>query len=336
MINLSKYFFLLFFVTISTVAVAQDVPFSQFYANPLYINPAFTGSVEIPRAVLHYRNQWHGFSNAFSTYSAAFDIPVKKLQGGIGLNILNDAQANGLLNSTQVNLSYSVFIQLTKTFDLHAGFQTGFNRNSLNAGQLIFGDNLDSYYGNHGVSQELQNLTDPNYNFIDFATGFLLFSERIFYGLAIHHLTEPNQTYYPESNSNSTLKRKYTAHFGAKLPVFTHGYNRKFFDISPNLIIQNQGIFRQVNYGIFATKQGLSLGAWFRQNFGLRYDAIILTAGFFKENWQFTYSYDWTVSGMRADSGGTNEVSLAFLIRQGEKKRNFPFFNQYEDKFGKP
>ena len=61
-------------------AIGQDVSFSQFYTNPLYLNPAFSGAAEIPRAALQYRNQWQGFENAFSTYSAALDIPVKILQ----------------------------------------------------------------------------------------------------------------------------------------------------------------------------------------------------------------------------------------------------------------
>ena len=38
------------------VAMAQDPHFSQFYANPLYLNPALTGSSIGPRYLLNYRN----------------------------------------------------------------------------------------------------------------------------------------------------------------------------------------------------------------------------------------------------------------------------------------
>jgi len=85
--NLLKYIrnTILVFVFLGfRVASSQDISFSQFYANPLYLNPAFSGSVGIPRIALQYRDQWSGFGNAFTTYSAAFDMPVKKLQGGIG------------------------------------------------------------------------------------------------------------------------------------------------------------------------------------------------------------------------------------------------------------
>ena len=324
----------LFFVMLAGVASSQDISFSQFYANPLYLNPAFSGSVGVPRIALQYRNQWHGFDNAFNTYSAAFDIPVQKLQGGIGGYILNDAQADGILKTLKVNLSYSVFIRLSENYRLHGALEAGYNQNSLNTGRLVFADNLDPNYGNHGTSGELVTLTDPNYSYADFSGGILMYSKRLFYGIAVHHLTEPNQSFYQGNENVSKLTRKYTAHFGARLPVYLYGHNRKKFDISPQAIIQLQGDFQQFNYGIFATKRGITVGTWFRQNFGLRYDAVIFMVGFMKRSWQFNYSYDFTVSGLRGDSGGTSEISLTFLLNKIEKNKDFPFFNQYEEEFG--
>ena len=50
----------------SAAAGAQDVGFSQFYANPLYLNPAFAGSQVAPRISLTYRAQWPGLVSALS------------------------------------------------------------------------------------------------------------------------------------------------------------------------------------------------------------------------------------------------------------------------------
>lgn len=62
--------------------VAQDVTFSQFYSNQLYLNPAFAGSIGTPRVALQYRNQWPGFNKAYETYSLGFDFPDRSLKGG--------------------------------------------------------------------------------------------------------------------------------------------------------------------------------------------------------------------------------------------------------------
>ncbi len=315
-------------------ATAQDVSFSQFYSNPLYLNPAFSGSVDAPRVALQYRNQWQKFDNAYTTYSAAFDMPVKKLQGGFGFFVMNDAQANHILNSFQLNLIYSVFVRLNKTYWLNGGFQTGFNQNSLKTDRLVFPDNVDPYFGNHGISGELQYLTDPNYSYLDFSTGVLIYSEKLFFGIAAHHLAEPRQSFYSGQEDVGKLYRKYTVHFGAKLPVYLYGHQRKKFDISPQFVIHQQGDFSQINYGVLATKYGLTLGTWFRQNFDFRYDAVIFLVGFLKNNWQLTYSYDFTVSGLWGDTGGTSEISLSFFLGQSESKRNFPFYNRYEEQFG--
>lgn len=332
--TLTRISCIFFFWLAVTSAAAQDVSFSQFYSNPLYLNPAFAGSVDAPRLALQYRNQWQNFNNAFTTYSAAFDMPVKKLQGGIGFLFLNDAQASQALNTFQLNIIYSSFIRLNETFRLNGAVQAGYNQNSLDAGNLVFPDNVDPYFGNHGVSGELQYLNQPNFSYFDFSAGVLVFSEKYFFGLAAHHLAEPRQSFYSGAEDVGKLYRKYSAHFGARLPVYFHGYQRKTFDISPQVVVQRQSNFSQVNYGLFATKFGFSAGAWFRQNFGLRYDAVIFLFGFIRKNWQLAYSYDITVSGLRADSGGTSEISLSFLLKSNAGGRNLPFYNRYKEEFG--
>ena len=193
--------------------------------------------------IVQYRNQWQKFDNAYTTYSAAFDMPVKKLQGGFGFFVMNDAQANNMLNSFQINLIYSVFVRLNKTFWLNGGFQTGYNQNSLKSDRLVFPDNVDPYFGNHGISGELQYLTNPNYSYLDFSTGVLIYSEKLFFGIAAHHLAEPRQSFYSGQEEVGKLYRKYTFHFGAKLPVYLYGHQRKKFDISPQLVSSAAGRF---------------------------------------------------------------------------------------------
>ena len=55
----------------SADAESQDPAFSQFYANPLYMNPAMAGVEGPPKVYLGYRNQWPGaVGSRFSTPDA--------------------------------------------------------------------------------------------------------------------------------------------------------------------------------------------------------------------------------------------------------------------------
>ncbi|MDZ7648916.1 MAG: type IX secretion system membrane protein PorP/SprF [Cytophagales bacterium] len=53
-----KHTLLLLFLGMGMAAHAQDPQFSQYYAAPLYLNPAFTGTTQDHRFITNYRNQW--------------------------------------------------------------------------------------------------------------------------------------------------------------------------------------------------------------------------------------------------------------------------------------
>jgi len=63
---------------------AQDPIFSQFYANPLYLNPAMAGSSVCPRLIFNYRNQWPAISGTYITYNASYDQYVDNISGVSG------------------------------------------------------------------------------------------------------------------------------------------------------------------------------------------------------------------------------------------------------------
>jgi len=310
--------------------IAQDVAFSQFFSHPFYLNPAFAGSIEVSRLTVHYRNQWYGFGNAYNTYSLATDMPVPKLRGGLGFHLMNEVQGEGSFHTLQLQGAYSVFVRISDRYHLHGALQAGIGRHALQPGKLIFPDNLDPVYGNHGISKEFDSYGAIDFTYADFSAGVLLFGPSIYGGLALHHINEPLFS-FSGSDDDGRLPRKLTVHAGARLPVYLYGHRRKKFDISPQLVIHSQYRFLQFNYGMLISLKGLEAGMWFRQNNGLRYDAIILMAGFVRDRWQIAYSYDITVSGLWGNAGGTSEISLVFLLKPMIRGRNLPFYNVYEE-----
>jgi len=256
-------------------AKSQDPEFTQFYANPLYLNPAFAGTNRCPRLVMNYRNQWPSLSGNFVTTSASYDQHVSTIQGGVGLLVLNDRAANGTLNTTSVSGIYSYQQAVSRKFSLKAGFQASYFQKTLDWSKLTFGDMIDPKMGFIYQTNDIQR--GGQVKAIDFSAGILGFSDKFYGGFAVHHLNEPNESLIL---GTSRLPMKYTVHAGAVIPIEKKSRDNDA-KLSPNLLYRRQGEFQQLNLGMYVSKGPLVAGLWFRGLlFGQTYrDAFIATIG---------------------------------------------------------
>src|SRR5205809_7578306 len=93
---------------------AQHFQFSQFYAAPTYLNPAFTGANVCSRVSLNYRNQWSGIPGTFTSYQASIDHTLRSYNSGIGLQFFSDKAGLGSLRTNQISLLYAYEAKLNK------------------------------------------------------------------------------------------------------------------------------------------------------------------------------------------------------------------------------
>ncbi len=308
-------------------ARAQDPQFSQFYANPIYLNPAFAGSVRCPRVALNYRNQWPGLNKTYITYSASYDQHVDALGGGVGLILMNDKAGNGTLNSTTVSGIYSYNLNVNRNFSIRAGLQATYMQERLDFDKLTFGDQIDPRYGYIYNTQE--DRPNEKHGFADFSAGIVGYSSKIYGGFAVHHLTEPDQAFIVEGSS--PLPRKITAHLGALLPIkgaSTYKGRLEGTFISPNVLYQQQQGFNQLNIGMYIIKSPLVGGLWYRGYLNgdkfLSSDSFIALIGIQKELFKFGFSYDVTVSKLNNNvTAGSWELSAGFQFECRPKKKRF-------------
>lgn len=294
-------------------ACAQDPAFTQFYANPLYLNPAFAGTNRCPRAVLNYRNQWPALSGNFVTYSASYDQYADVVNGGLGLYVLYDNAGRGTLTQASINGVYSYQVALSDAVSMSAGFQASYFQRSLDWGSLTFGDQIDPRRGFiYGTQDTPRGGKVDN---VDFSTGFVIYSETFFGGVAVHHLFEPNESLIVQE---SPLERKYTVHAGAKIPINRDFKGESEASISPNILYQRQFDFEQINVGLYAQKGPLILGAWYRIQ-----DALIFLAGVEAQQFKFGYSYDLTTNRLTTQTAGSHEISATFTFNCRPAKKKF-------------
>lgn len=304
-----------------TTTYGQDPAFSQFYANPLYLNPALTGSAFLPRLTLNYRNQWPSLPAHFVTYNAAYDQHVSQINSSFGVLFNTDRAGDGMITTTTVSGLYAYNLQVSRNTYVNAGLQATYFQRRLDFYNLVFDDMLHPVYGQIYPTAERppENLS---VSFLDFSTGMTVSHKDILYGgFAIHHLTQPYDGWY---NDNSTvLNRKWTFHAGAVIDLEPRMRGRRSLEamtLSPNILYQQQMNFKQLNLGIYLNKYPFVVGTWFRHNFE-NPDAFIFLLGFQQSSFRLGYSYDVTVSKLKNVTGGAHEISFSFLFNNPEQGR---------------
>ncbi len=309
--------FLGLLMTMLPEAKAQDPEFTQFYANPLYLNPAFAGTARCPRLVMNYRNQWPALSGNFVTTSASYDQHVEAIQGGLGLIVTND-QAGQTLSTTSISGIYSYQQPISRTFSIKAGFQATYFQKSVDWSQLTFGDQIDPRKGFIYETQDVPR--GGTVNNVDFSAGLLGFSEKFFAGVAVHHLNEPNESLVV---GTSRLPMKWTGHAGAVIPIDRRSrYSES--SISPNILYRRQGEFEQLNLGLYVNKGPIVAGVWYRGLLPASYrDAFIVVVGIQTDVLRFGYSYDVTISELTPSTGGAHEISMTIQFDCRPKRRKF-------------
>ncbi|NND31966.1 MAG: PorP/SprF family type IX secretion system membrane protein, partial [Saprospiraceae bacterium] len=176
---------------------AQDPVFSQFYASPLHLNPAFSGSSEKPKVVLNYRNQWPSINQAYVTYAASFDQFYSDINSGFGLSVLADVAGRGLYKTTSAQLSYSYKVKFRESLQMRLGISGGLINTRIDWARLIFPDQLDLEYGSVSPgglpypSDEIAPETGNSVSVLDASAGLIVFNQTFYGGISLKHLNTP-------------------------------------------------------------------------------------------------------------------------------------------------
>ena len=320
------YIITIFSLVLATNSFAQDPQFSQFYAAPLYLNPAFAGSTHLARVGLNYRNQWPAYPTNFVTYSGFFDYYIDQYNSGVGLLLFSDLEGLAGLRTNTVMAQYAYQLRITEGLSFRAGLAGSYTMQNLDPNNLIFGDQID--YGG-----QFKDLTDDDIigrdfrnNYFDFGAGGLLYTNRLWVGFSAFHLLTPINSLI---EGESQLDRKFSAHAGYKIPLrsstnynFPGGYRDVSF--TPTAQYKQQGTFSQLDAGLYFNYEPFVLGMWYR---GIPFktvegnpnnESLIMLVGISTNGLHIGYSYDYTISQLGIATGGAHEVSIRYEFFLGD------------------
>ena len=332
-----KFFLLLgsFFLLLLAASPlkAQDPQFSQFYANPLYLNPGLTGNTESARVGLNFRHQWPALDATFTSFTTYFDYFLEDYNSGVGVLLMRDQQGLAGLNSTSAHFQYAYQLPLTSWLTFRPGVSLGVIHRGIDRENLQFADQFNGT-GFDPIGMTRENLSDlkPVYQF-DLGLGGVLYTPNAYVGVSVSHINQPAYSFFDSDNSQSYLPYKISVHGGyvfyLQADALRTGYDQfgRERSITPTFEYKMQGEFNQLNIGAYLTYEPIVVGLWYRglpvggvENVENNHESAIMLVGLKTGNWNIGYSFDYTLSSLTIASGGAHELSAVHAFRLGKRK----------------
>ncbi len=138
--SFQHFLFIYIFIFITAALHAQQEPkFTMYWNNLSIFNPAVSGLIYRQYASVTTRHQWACFTGAPKTITALYDMRVKPLHGGIGVNYLFDEL--GFEKNHEFRLNYSYQIVFENHCILSLGISGGIMRHYMEFSKLETIDN---------------------------------------------------------------------------------------------------------------------------------------------------------------------------------------------------
>ncbi|MBP6411308.1 MAG: type IX secretion system membrane protein PorP/SprF, partial [Pseudarcicella sp.] len=307
-----------------------------FYAAPLYLNPAFTGSAMSTRLNLNYRNQWAAIGANYVTSSLSADTYIDQINSGVGVLFTNDKQFSDL-TTTSISGLYAYHLKLSESLSANLGMQASYVNRSISLDGKIFGDQLNNFLATDKFSKTndpLGQSLNPSFSYVNFSGGGIVYSDKFWFGVSAHNINQPNQAFSKAVDAKLPMRLGVQGGYRIALADYSlgngvRGNAEREKSLTPAFMYKRQGPYEQLDLGMYLTYSPMVLGAWYRgiplktyQKIPLQ-DAAIFLLGYKMDNFSMGYSYDLTVSTLGASSGGSHEVSLSYTFDNYlEKKPN--------------
>lgn len=175
--------FLLIFLPL--IFQAQDPHFSQFYANRVYLNPAYAGFEQGFTTTVNYRNQWFRIpdnqgqlTDGFETMNitAEYQIPCfpassENFRLGTAVSYFEDQTGDAPFTTQGGTFALSAELatlrgQTHNRFDLRVGAQIGYFQRRLTGDYFIYSDQLHPIFGltSEPLEFSMESEWYPSYN----------------------------------------------------------------------------------------------------------------------------------------------------------------------------
>ncbi len=301
--------FLLFLFLLQPVLSQQDPLSSQYMFNTLTYNPGVAGTSGMICATALNRQQWIGFKGAPSTTVFNISAPVSLFSIKSGVGLLVESDNVGFDKDINLSASYSYLMDLGLG-KLGIGLSLGMLNKTLTPTWEIPQDDA------HTPASGDPLIPENKESFVAFDAGFGLYykTEKYYASLSVTHINQPKIKF---SKGEPYISRHYylTGGYTLQLPNPALELIPSVFAFSDGKVVQAT-ITSLVRYN-----KKVWGGVSYRAG-----DALIGIVGFELFNGiRLGYSYDFTLSDIRKNSGGSHEfmVNYCFDLSLGKSPMKY-------------
>ncbi len=325
---------------------SQDVHFTQFFSNPLILNPAQTGNYDGNyRVGFNFKAQWP-FAISGRVYNHHTEAPYvdfsfgeRKLKSawfGLGMNFLNDEAGDGRLTYRRIGLTaaYHQAFDKDHRYVLSTGFGFSYIIRSVDFSKFYFNNQWVDDGGFNINLPSNEPLQRESFQMIDLGAGLNFGAQihnqvKLDFGFAMLHINRPKHSFL---GTTERLGLRYQASTG-----ITYTVNERI-EITANVYYGNEKKAQEVvvgamlGYGFLKRRTSkpdnlVYIGLYYRGK-----DALAPVIGYQFKNTRLLFNYDVILSGLAKPgrANGGPEISIvhkgAFGKHFGGKKAYCPEF----------
>ncbi len=280
------------FLLFGNISAQQAPAFTQYFNNPLIINPAFAGTRNALAIDIATRQQWIGFHGAPRSYYAVAHTPVRSSKVSIGASLMADKA--GPVNTNHFSLAYSYLLRINHRTFLSMGLNTGFNNFWIGLSDLDLVQENDPFF-----EKDIENTWKPT-----FGSGLVVFTPSWYVSVSAPQIPL-NRINGANNQQAFSLLRTYYVSAGYYFYImngldFKLSWMGRFADGFTNHDLNS----------FFTIKDKYNLGITYRLNTSVAFIAgaqITPNIGVF-------YSYDFPVGGTYLHNISNQEITVSFDI----------------------
>jgi type IX secretion system PorP/SprF family membrane protein len=291
-----------------------DPHFSQYYIQPMNLNPALTGAMEGDYRVSGvWRSQ---YNNTLTTKGISAEKTTNK-NTNFGFNLVNQSTNDKSYSYTNGYLSMAYTgVRFGKNADhyLVMAMQFGFISRKFDITKMQFGSQWISGTGFDPSSNSSEVFMKPSVTSFDAGAGIVYYDAspnqtvNFFGGISAYHITRPTDPYLSDA-ARTRLDVRYSVHAGVRIIA------SDLLSIVPTAIYMKEGNAEEKMAGayfqVYANEEtDVMFGAYYRLN-----DAVSPFAGLCYKGLTFGLSYDVNASdkGAGGMKGNSLELSISFV-----------------------